>query len=524
MMTAGMQDTRGDGPGDISTYVFDSSIIVFQFTFSGTTYVVAIRSGPTGWVVVSQLPLTGANSTLVIAAAFNALTAGRTWKEAVVVKGSYVDLDQILLPSYVELHLRGYMKAKNNLNTHLVTNSDHGGGNTDITIVGGHYDANKENQADDMTCIHLQNVQRPEVYRAKVRGGNRPNQTEHGEGICLWNCDYGKVCENYCYEAYYDNIKIRGGSTHCLVSLNTCVDSETKGGIQIATIPTSFIDVIANVIHQNFHALDNGIRCHHATYVLIEGNSIYCYQAAAVQLIDDSTNITIRGNMIYTNVLGIHVYGNNPVVARPSDNVIRDNTVYIATNNNGVGIQIQNGDTNEVEGNTIFGFATCSGLLIGLNNTLDNRVGVNSYHGVGTKLVNQGTTTRMINPDTKQGGTINALSAANTEYIPASGSGSPNVDEDARKQIVAENCMISGFELKLTAAPGAGTTRTFTIRKNGAPTLLVLAFGAADAVKEDIQDWVEFSRGDVITIESTRTGAPLTRQAYYCYRLLPLGD
>jgi hypothetical protein len=63
---AGLQDFRQEGPpGDIGTYQMPCSVLVFQFTFSGTTYIVAMRSGVSGWSLISQ----GTDAATVINAA-----------------------------------------------------------------------------------------------------------------------------------------------------------------------------------------------------------------------------------------------------------------------------------------------------------------------------------------------------------------------------------------------------------------------------------------------------------------------
>lgn len=66
-------DFRGYGPpGDIGNYVLPVSAVVFQFTFSGTTYTGAIRTHDQGWVMISY----GTVPETVINAAFTTLGAG----------------------------------------------------------------------------------------------------------------------------------------------------------------------------------------------------------------------------------------------------------------------------------------------------------------------------------------------------------------------------------------------------------------------------------------------------------------
>ena len=68
---ADMQDFRGAGPpGDTGIYQMPCSVLVFQFTFSGTTYTAAIRAGDRGWVLVTPA---STDASTVIQAAINYL-------------------------------------------------------------------------------------------------------------------------------------------------------------------------------------------------------------------------------------------------------------------------------------------------------------------------------------------------------------------------------------------------------------------------------------------------------------------
>lgn len=64
---AGIQDFRQEGPpGDIGTFQITSSVLIFQFTFSGVTFNVALRAGVRGWVLISSSTVF---STVLLAAA-----------------------------------------------------------------------------------------------------------------------------------------------------------------------------------------------------------------------------------------------------------------------------------------------------------------------------------------------------------------------------------------------------------------------------------------------------------------------
>ncbi|MBA7468135.1 hypothetical protein ES707_03376 [subsurface metagenome] len=99
---AGLADFRQEAPpADIGLFQFPASILVFNFIFSGTTYVCAVRAGVSGWVPLDY----GTDPATVIQSALNALTVGRTWKEKVVLKGSFELSASIEVFSYTSLIL-----------------------------------------------------------------------------------------------------------------------------------------------------------------------------------------------------------------------------------------------------------------------------------------------------------------------------------------------------------------------------------------------------------------------------------
>ena len=95
-----MQDFRGQGPpGDIGTFQFSSSVIVYKVTFSGTTYTCAARRGDRGWVLVPNGY--GTNSVTVINAA---LVAG---KDVYLAEGTYDKAPADVIVMYVNNRLHG---------------------------------------------------------------------------------------------------------------------------------------------------------------------------------------------------------------------------------------------------------------------------------------------------------------------------------------------------------------------------------------------------------------------------------
>lgn len=68
---------------------------------------------------------------------------------------------------------------------------------------------------------------------------------------------------------------------------------------------------------------------------------------------------------------------------------------------------------------------------------------------------------------------------------------------------------LKGCLMQLSAAPGVGFSRTFTLYKNGSPTSLVLAFGATDTVMENTTTVINASPGDYFYWKEISTGTPV---------------
>jgi len=139
-----MEDFRGQGsPADIGTFEFGLTL-VFQHVFNGVTYVVALRSGERGWVLISHLPISTANSTTVIQAAINSLTGGRTWKETVCIIGAFT-VNRVDDASYTVLDLnQAILALANNVNDYMFVCE----GIHDFEILGGIINGNYTNEIE----------------------------------------------------------------------------------------------------------------------------------------------------------------------------------------------------------------------------------------------------------------------------------------------------------------------------------------------------------------------------------------
>lgn len=400
-----MQDSRGLGaPSDIGAFEGTVSAIVFQHVFSGVTYVCAARLGDRGWVLVSHLALTGANSTTVIQAAFASLTPGRTWYEQVVVIGNYVDLGQISLPSYIDVYVTGYWKARNALNVHFVINS----GNTFIRISGnGTIDGNGSNQAANGDTIRFLTCTYCDVLDLTVWGSARV--TDDGETVELENCSNCTVFNLKCfqYQNSYDHIKLTGTSNGCVIAENLCIGPATSNwgsnAIQLAAAPLNNI-VANNIIKINDATVSgNGIKVHNGQMNVIIGNTVYGFPADGITLIINASYNFVVGNYVFGSYHatwgGITVRTAGTAV----DNVIAENYIRMRDGVNCIGIALDaNSLRTRVVRNTVIGGTGVAdvgiSIITGATGTiiLGNDL---SSAAIETKIVDAGTAT--LYPDCK---------------------------------------------------------------------------------------------------------------------------
>lgn len=107
-----------------------------------------------------------------------------------------------------------------------------------------------------------------------------------------------------------------------------------------------------------------------------------------------------------------------------------------------------------------------------------------------------------------QWATVGGLpTAVATTYYNLIGTPSSIVTENAR-QIPASVAMdLKRLVIGLTAEPGAGVTRTYTIRKNGGATAVTLAFGPTESGLKAWNGTISFAQNDLISLEEVISGA-----------------
>ena len=68
---------------------------------------------------------------------------------------------------------------------------------------------------------------------------------------------------------------------------------------------------------------------------------------------------------------------------------------------------------------------------------------------------------------------------------------------------------LKNLYVDLPAAPGAGASRTFTVRKNGVPTALTCTIADPATSCSDTVNTVSFAAGDTAVLQQTPSGGPV---------------
>lgn len=90
-----------------------------------------------------------------------------------------------------------------------------------------------------------------------------------------------------------------------------------------------------------------------------------------------------------------------------------------------------------------------------------------------------------------------------------------NTTRQFREMLIAESGTLSNLQVTLSAAPGAGTSRIFTVMLNGVAQTLAVTIAGTDTTGSDTSNTVAVTAGDKIVLRSTRTGVPAAGTARY---------
>lgn len=107
-------------------------------------------------------------------------------------------------------------------------------------------------------------------------------------------------------------------------------------------------------------------------------------------------------------------------------------------------------------------------------------------------------------------------SAANYAYLGNTDLINWNSSETPRQIPLSDDATVTYFKVMVDTAPGAGTSRAFTIRKNGATSSATLTISDTNTSAE-FSGFAAFSAGDLVALESTPTGTPAAPGNIYWY-------
>ncbi len=79
------------------------------------------------------------------------------------------------------------------------------------------------------------------------------------------------------------------------------------------------------------------------------------------------------------------------------------------------------------------------------------------------------------------------------------------------QKLVPAAGVFSNFKVNLNGAPSAGKSYTFTVRKNGVDTGIVVAISGTATTGEDVTNTATFAAGDLLSISSVPSGTPTAR-------------
>jgi hypothetical protein len=115
-----------------------------------------------------------------------------------------------------------------------------------------------------------------------------------------------------------------------------------------------------------------------------------------------------------------------------------------------------------------------------------------------------------VNRDVIGGGDSCTLNGGSmTEYLGMFGAGcAGNSEADAQLAMPATGAL-QELHATLSAAPGAGNSVTFTVRKNGTNTPVSCTISGAATACADAVNAVGFGTGDLISVQMTETGVPV---------------
>ncbi len=418
-----------------------TSAYKFMVYPSGSTYYVKNAAG----TVVSS----SSNAATAIQYALNALTSGRTAKETVLLQGDFTLSKYITVPSYVTIKLDGKITMASNTNTWMLYAS----GKNNFDIIGGEWNGNQAGQKsggtdrdgfwfqscnyvtikdlkihdapyDNIGCIDCDyvTVSNIESYNA---GNYAKGSSWWGHGLMFSWCNYCVVENNNIHDCnsggcyFYTENDGKAQTINNNVIRNNLIQRTMTSGIEVGCRGVE--DTCSNNVIENNTCIDCGRDGEHA------GVYLGWYDSSAIRYAD---HCTVRGNTVYETGNyystggcggGICVRGHYCTI---TDNVVYDtydvgveirgnyntlsyNKVSNVRNSAYAGMQIWDGNNNEVVYNTISGCSIGISVWIGITSGCkSNHIANNQFSDIKNYIVaiyDKGSTENIIENNTYVG-------------------------------------------------------------------------------------------------------------------------
>src|SRR5262245_28795339 len=355
--------------------------------------------------------LSGSNATTVIMAAINALTAGRTWKERVFLKGNFT-VTQLTLPSYIILDFtEARLFQANATNIHMLVNNDLTNGNSNIEIVGSILDQNRAGQTvtganyTSRNSIHMEKVTNLYVHDTQFLN-------PLACAVLAKDCNNVWIDRNYVTNAYQLGFYLwsptLGTGNHAWITNNRTYDLR-ENCIGIQGYNDVWVDkndleltgtVPINTQGTNLHILNNKVKtCNRSGISLCaEGTHIGDYSEIVNNHVENAeSNDTTQLGLTNQAGAGIHVG-----ISDAADWVIvKDNRVFGGANQSNVafGMRCEHSQYMQVLNNRVKGWNRNGITIAGVNVTFSgsgrvasqDRALVEGNIVVGNGLINDAT-------------------------------------------------------------------------------------------------------------------------------------
>lgn len=154
----------------------------------------------------------GADPTAVAQAALDNLTAGRDWRERIVVKGDYTLDSPPVIPAFTSFELRGRLTLADNADVNLIEIEAEA---QYVEIFGGHLDGNKTNQTLP-------------VHNISIGAGAATDEQ-------IW------IHDMQIYDAKGDGINAEGGLNNVIWIYRNRIGGNDRHGLGLLSVADSFI-------------------------------------------------------------------------------------------------------------------------------------------------------------------------------------------------------------------------------------------------------------------------------------------